>query len=513
MGTNRSIGIIGILNIIGGFVGLANTIVTAYYFGTSRQLEVYFAAVQLEQLLLSLTQGGQLVEIYLPIYLQLKINKSIEFAHRTFSVILNWLMLIFILISIGLWFGAYYIFQLLVPGFETTDHILGMWMFRAVIPLMFMRIIISMLHSIANAEKLFGRPELVGILSRISIVLVIAVFSHIIGIWAMVLALATGTLISLIGLIYILSKQKIKYYLVLKQKGFDFKDLVKKVLSTYVYVGTTQFYSFVLNAMVSFLPQGSYAVFNYVKTLHQKTRPIIIKPISIVFFTNFSIAFAKGAKEVKRLAQIALSQTFGIVILAIVAIIISGDNLLYVIWGRDKFGAEELYLAYRLLVIYFFVDFILGYAVITRRMVVSIGYPHLFYYFLSIMQFLSAGATYIFIKQFGFLGLMFLVVFNSLGFCLIPLIVLKLKAKDLLVFYPLETIWKWVLSGCIALLIGFQFKTLMVKLIEFDGRIGTLLYSFLVVMVTWSIAILLGYLLRIPEVKKGIAYLKVKAVI
>ena len=68
----RSVGVVTILSLAGTVVGVVQSVVVAYAFGTSRQVEIFFAAVALETTMLQLTQTGQLTDIFLPIYLRIK---------------------------------------------------------------------------------------------------------------------------------------------------------------------------------------------------------------------------------------------------------------------------------------------------------------------------------------------------------------------------------------------------------------------------------------------------------
>ena len=77
------------LRIISIVLGLVYSILQVRFFGTSRAVEVFFVANTLVYLVISLTQAGQLSDIFLPVYLSISQKEGKESAHRAFSVLIN----------------------------------------------------------------------------------------------------------------------------------------------------------------------------------------------------------------------------------------------------------------------------------------------------------------------------------------------------------------------------------------------------------------------------------------
>src|SRR5690242_21707640 len=92
VGARRAIGTLTSLNVAGACVALANSVVTARLFGTSRPMEVFFAAASVQVQLVSLVQTGQLAEIFLPIYHRIRHRSGTERARAAFSVLMNWMI-------------------------------------------------------------------------------------------------------------------------------------------------------------------------------------------------------------------------------------------------------------------------------------------------------------------------------------------------------------------------------------------------------------------------------------
>jgi putative peptidoglycan lipid II flippase len=323
-GFTKAIAAITAINGASALLSVLNISVIAYFHGLSRPLEVYFAAVQLFMLVNSLTQTGKIGDIFLPVYHNLKHSTGHAGAFAAFAVIMNWMFCCALVLCGVLFAVAPVLMQLLIPGFSAMDQELGVQMFRWLIPLLALQIFMTLAQTLANAEKKFGLPESLGIFSKLATLAVISVFSGSSGAWALVCGLWAGTLVQGCGFVLITRNLGYRHVWKLAQTGFNHWTLFRQLLVTLLYVLSTQIYLFILNAALSFLPQGGYGVFKYVEQLYAKTNSILLRPIGVVFFTHFSEAMARGLSGLRELAQKALSRAAAIIALALICIIAAG---------------------------------------------------------------------------------------------------------------------------------------------------------------------------------------------
>ena len=73
-------------------LGLLYSIIQVHYFGASRTIEIYFAAQSLVYLVTSLTQSGQLAEVFLPEYHKLN-NIKPGLGYKGLNVVINRMVL------------------------------------------------------------------------------------------------------------------------------------------------------------------------------------------------------------------------------------------------------------------------------------------------------------------------------------------------------------------------------------------------------------------------------------
>jgi putative peptidoglycan lipid II flippase len=123
------------LNILGAIVALLNSVVTAYLFGTRREMEVFFAAATMLALVGTLTQTGQLAEAFLPMYHRIRHGLGQQAARTAFSVVLTWMLIGTVVLSMLLAVASPLLIRLLIPGFAQHDRMVATRMFCALLPL------------------------------------------------------------------------------------------------------------------------------------------------------------------------------------------------------------------------------------------------------------------------------------------------------------------------------------------------------------------------------------------
>ena len=504
MGSARSIGTMQVLNGAGVFLAVGKSLVLANAFGTGRGIEVYFASVTLFSLVEKLTQQGYLADVFLPVYHQKKVNEGRGSAQGALAVVLNWTLLSFILISAVLWWTAPWLVSLIVPGFEEPDQRLAFQMFRWLIPLTSFTIASSFLRMQANAESQFGRPEAITVAQRIvDIVLLIALIGPF-GVWAAVISLWAGNLVSFVGDTAVAYGVGYRHRFTLFQKGFSaWTSLFDKLPSTLAYTAATQLFIFVTTAMLSQLPQGTYAVTRYAHLVYAKTNAALIRPVGVVFFTQVSEAWVGGQESVKRILQTAASRYLAVWGVTIAVVVVAGRPLIGALWGSDSFGAEELDLAFFLLIAYFtsmLLEMVQG---MQRRMMIATGAAKAQYRIGMGVQLLTAAGAWLLIPAFGVAGLVANLAIDRVVNVVVAGLLLW-RWHRLSVLFPARLLRRWAVCVGSSVLVGYLLMESVQSLPLLEGRIeqfvrGLLLASVAVLMVGG-----VAWMLNIYEVREAL---------
>ena len=208
------------LKLITSVLGVLYSILQVRYFGASRTIEIYFAAQSLIYLVTSLTQSGQLAEIFLPEFHKLNtIKKGLGF--KGLSIVINRMFLWgSLIITIVFLFSPFFI-NLLVPGFSGEDKSDATLMFRVLLPYLFLQINNSFFITVLNAEEKYGRAEFLGVTNTIVNILSLVFLYSYIGVWALIISLLLGKLIEFFFYIVELYKLGFRFRLLMSMPEFD----------------------------------------------------------------------------------------------------------------------------------------------------------------------------------------------------------------------------------------------------------------------------------------------------
>ena len=351
MSRARSIGTLTGLNVIGSGLGLSVSVVTAAYFGTTRQLEVFFAATSLQQILLRFIQSGQITEAFLPVYRRIRALRGIAEAQLAYAVTLNWAALASIGGTIVMWFAAPLFLRILVPGFAVEDRELGVIIFRVIALTIPLQLVGALQIGLSNAEKWFGRPEATGLAAQLVTLTTIPLLASKWGVWALVAAMVASQIVQNVGCIWVLRLLGYRHRWCLSCENFSPREVYRNLWSTSGQMAAAQLFGIAMNAGLSLLPQGSFAVFKYVQQIVTKVSGLFLRPVVVVFFTHFAEAMQEGAGRVRLLARSAVAKTLLLSIAAVGALSVCALPVLRGLWGSARFPPDQLKQAASLLVV------------------------------------------------------------------------------------------------------------------------------------------------------------------
>ena len=501
MGNKREVSNLAILNIVGSVFSVLYSIMQVQYFGATREVEIFFAASTLVYMVISLTQSGQLSEIFLPIYINKKKMLGERAAFKASSVVLNWLILFTLLIGGIAWLGAEFLVELIVPGFSQADVDLAVNMFRVLAFYFVLEIVIALFITILNAEKVYGKTEATKILNRTAAILILIFFYKEIGVWVLVVSLWLSKIFQFSVLVYYLRKEiGFKYYMILYSEDFKHKSFLKTAYNTFSYVLATQGYNMVLTASVSFLPEGTYAVFKYVQNLYAHVRSIILNPINTVFFTEISNTVQLVKEKITgELMNKYAYYSLLIVVFAFICVCILGKEVLAVLWGNDKFGVEYLTKAHNLMMFNFIAFAFVSIGKLYRSLGLSLGYAKKIYSVWTITQLISAALAWLLIKNIDFRGLILTVFLNSLFLSIVPLVVVLRYSIKLSINISLNNILKLIALLMLTSGAGWIVKSWIITGNLLSERGILIIESLLVFTVMVSTFGLLSYVFRTTE--------------
>lgn len=408
----KLIGGLTAIKILGAFLGLFYSILQVRYFGASAVMDAFFVATSAVYLITSLTQGGQLAEVFLPEYLKMKENYSKESAYKLFSAIINRFLFFLIGLLIVLYFVSPFIINIVGPGLAPEFKELSIGLFRISLLIIVFTLFSSFVNTVLNAEQIYGRAELTGIVNSVLSLAILFYFKDLYGVWVLIYALLAGKIVEFtIGVIF-LRKVGLRYYFIWNVEEYRLSHFFKIMFTTSGYVGATQLYSVTTTAMASFLPVGSLSLFNYVNQLSSKASGIILMPLTTVFFSKFSQIAVTQKKELTNYLRRPLEGITFVSVFIVILIILFGQEVLQIIWSKKNLTSEEFSIAYLMLILNFVGTTFSSSGQIFRKAAVALGGANQLYKGWVLVQLLSALFAFGAIYFFGIYGLASVLVIN-----------------------------------------------------------------------------------------------------
>ncbi len=494
----KSLGWLTLLNIISSAVGVALTIVTAMIFGVSRTIEVFFAATTFVLFLQQVISTGQLGDVFTPIFHDLKVSSGRQIAWDAFSAMTNAMLLPAIVLALIGTFFADQFAQILVPGFSNEDVRLCGRVFFFTAPVLVPQVLSSMYGNLLRAEHYYGVEEIFGLLSRVLNLAVVALFGWKIGIWALVIGLWLSAVVGLIGQVAFSFRMGFRHRMIFSTAEFRPSYVLHKVPYTLAHTFAAQFFAFALTSSFSYLPAGPYATYNYAKRLLDKFQGVVLRPIGLVFFNQFSQSLAEGAPRVRSLADHALSLSVAVVTLTAVPIIAAGDLLLMGIWGGDSFPIQSIREAHWILAALTLMLVINSQYLVSRRTNLALK--------VVARQFVASGAVMLvtgllcfwLIPKYGVYGAVALQYIAALGTCVTTIFVLRSVDRDLVAIISAQKFLCWLISCCVAVVAIFALRDWFGPDLE-ASRWSVLTAATLYGVLSVALCAAVSWLLRIEE--------------
>ena len=400
------------IKLMGALLGLAYSVSQARIFGATGEMDAYFVAMAGVYMITSLVQGGQLAEVFVPEYLGVKHRRSSVEASALFSAVVTRLLVAVIALSALAILAAPLIVGLLGPGLSEVDGAMATAMFRWAAGMVALTLFASFVNTTLNAEGVFGRAELTGLVSQgVSLALLWSMYGRL-GIWVLIYSQTIGKLIELGSGAYFLGRKGIRFRPTWEVEGHDLRRFFKVLWATSGYVIGTQVFTGVVTASASLLPAGSLSIFNYVKLYCTKASTLLLAPLNTVLFSKLAGQAASGKGGLARSLAVPVQSTLLLTTIIAAGAWLAGRPVLALLLNGPTIDSARLDLAYGVLVWGFVGITLSGTGGLFRKAAVALGKAGRLYALWSVAQILSAGAAYTAVFLMGEQGLVWVMPIN-----------------------------------------------------------------------------------------------------
>lgn len=397
--------VLGMAFLISAVLGFFRNRLLASYFGAGNELDIYYAAFRIPDIITMVMVIGAVSAAIIPIFSEYLIV-SREKAWKYFSNLLNVFLIFLIIVCAIAFLLAPFLISLIVPGFSQEKINLTVQLARIMFLSPILLGISVIISSILRVFKKFLITAMAPIMYNIGIIFGIIFFTPIYGIKGLALGVVLGSFLHLLIQIPILLKTGFK-----PKKSLNFFDpgfikTIKLTIPRSIGLIAGQINFIVITIIASRLSVGSLAIFNLAESISRPVINLVAVSFSAATFPVLSILFLK--KETEKFDNVFYSVFYKIfysTAFLSIFIFIFRNQIVSLIYETGKFTANDARLTSACLGMFCIGLFAQNLILLTTKafyakqntkipalisifgMLINIAFSYLFIYFLSFSNF------------------------------------------------------------------------------------------------------------------------------
>jgi putative peptidoglycan lipid II flippase len=338
---------------MGGFVlskiiGLARQSIIAQRFGTGQQLDAYYAAFKLPDLVLTLIAGGAIATTFIPVFSGYLTKGQDKHAWRLASAVLNILLLLMgAVASIAAASAPLLVRRYIAPGFDASLQALTAELLRIVLLSSVVFAASSLVMSVLQAHQRFVLPALADFFYDVGIIFGALFLVPSMGIhglaWGVVIGASLHLLIQLPGLI----RCRARYALTLWAPDDSLQRLGQLMGPRILILGMFQVVLLFTTSLASGLPEGTITAINMGWILMQMPEVIFAMAIATAAFPVMSrLATQKEKAALRATISGALKAILLLSSPSTLALLMLGRRYIALFFGYGAFDARSADMVY-----------------------------------------------------------------------------------------------------------------------------------------------------------------------
>ncbi len=277
-------------------LGWIRVAVFSAVFGASADLDAYFAAFRIPDLIFQLVAAGALSSALIPVLSGLLADGDERHSWRLVGTITNLMLLGLVVLSIVLGILAPEVMRLITPGFDQRQLDLTVRLSRIMLLSPVFLGLGAVATSALNALNRFTAAAFAPVLYNLAIIAAAVTLSRPLGVTALALGVVAGSFLN-VGIQVVALARSGRFHFDL---GLDLGDAATRQVLLLVApralgLGATQITFIVNTTLASGLGAGAIVVYNLAFTLLQLPLGVIGVPLGVVLLPSMSHAFATGA--------------------------------------------------------------------------------------------------------------------------------------------------------------------------------------------------------------------------
>lgn len=357
MTSNRAVATAGLVVsaafMVSRILGFVRTAVLLGVFGAGRELDAFYAAFRLPDLIFQLVAAGALSSALIPIVAGLLATDQTARAWRVVSTVTNLVLVTLAGLAFVVLVAAPWLVPLFTAGFDPTQTARTVELTRIMLLGPIFLALGSVATSLLNAQGRFGAAALAPIVYNVAIIAAVVAFAPALGVTAAAVGVVVGSLGHLLVQLPVVARLGYRHVRGIELEDAEARTALRLMAPRAIGLGATQITFVVVTAVASTLGAGAITVFNTAFALLQIPVGVIGVPLGVVVFPSLSREAAVGRTEefVGLLSRALRLLLFVMLPIAGVGAVLAGD-LVDLLFGGGIVDRAALDLTARTLVVF-----------------------------------------------------------------------------------------------------------------------------------------------------------------
>lgn len=337
------------LIVAGGFLlskvfGLVREMLIARAFGTSADLDAYYAAFNFPDLLYALIPGGALASVFIPVLAGYLTREHSTAGWKFASVVLNDVLLVVACLSaLGALFAEPLVAFVIAPGFDPARQTLTANLMRLVFVSTTIfggsGIVVAILH----AHQHFILPALAPAMYNLGIIAGALFLAPAFGVYGLAYGVLAGSVLHFGIQVPGLLKFRAQYFPAIDVRHAGVREFLHLFAPRVMTMGVVRLNFLLLTNLASRLGEGNVTVLNYAHLLMQFPQSLIGTAIALAVFPMLARLAAQSASaELRALFYRALLVILALTTAATVVGIVFARPLVQMVFQRGAFGEASV---------------------------------------------------------------------------------------------------------------------------------------------------------------------------
>ncbi|MEZ0241005.1 MAG: murein biosynthesis integral membrane protein MurJ [Chloroflexota bacterium] len=335
--------IVGSAFLLGRVLGWVRVVVIGTTFGASAELDSFFAAFRIPDLIFQLVAAGALASALLPTLTVLISEDRREAASRVASSVGNALLGALLVLALAAFVAAPFFVPVIAPGFTPEQMSLTVDLTRIMLASPILLATSSVVQAVLNANGRFAASVIAPLVYNLAIILAALLLAPSMGIYGLAVGVVAGSACHLLVLIRPVRRSGFRW-----SSALDLRDpLVSRVLvllaPRVIGLASNQLMFVVATALATGIGIGAVSAFSIAFSLFQIPIGVVALPIGIVLLPSLSQSVAR--EEHDRYGQVVTQALRFILWFALplsAVIVVLAPEIVTLLFGYGRFDATAI---------------------------------------------------------------------------------------------------------------------------------------------------------------------------